>query len=102
MPYWAEGDAEGAERALASFPLMAEEIADRLGIRQLRAITDAEGRFRYEATPPGLYGLVFRREGYVGPAKPGDRPTSPIVTATVKVLDGIPPAPVVVELIARN
>ena len=97
------GPMEGqAERALASFPLMAEEIADRLGITQIRTVTETEGRFRFDTKTPGLYALVFRRQSYVGPAKPGDRLTSVLVTATVTVVDGVPPTPVIVEMTRRD
>ena len=97
------GPMEGqAERALASFPLMAEEIAERLNIPQSRETTDAEGRFRFFTRTPGLYALVFRREGYVGPAKPGDPLTSVLVTARVTVVEGATPRPVIIEMIRRG
>ncbi len=96
------GPMEGqAERALTSFPLMAEEIAERLNIPQSRETTDAEGRFRFYTRTPGLYALVFRRDSYVGPAKPGDPLTSVLVTARVTVVEGATPRPVVVEMIRR-
>ena len=97
------GPMEGqAERALKSFPLMAEEIADRLGIPQIRTVTDAEGRFKFAVSTPGLYALVFRRQGYIGAAKPGDPLSSVLVTATVTVVDGTPSPPIIVEMIRRG
>jgi hypothetical protein len=80
-----------AERALASFPLMPEEIAERLGIAQVRTMSDAQGRFSVFAPMPGLYALIFRKDGYVGSAKPGEPPTSPLVTTTVIVREGETP-----------
>jgi hypothetical protein len=43
------------------------------------------------APTPGLYALVFRKDGYVGSAKPGDPPTSPLVATTVIVSEGETP-----------
>ena len=91
-----------AERALASFPLMPEEIADRLGIAQVSATTDAQGRFTVFAPTAGLYALVFRRDGYVGAAKPGDTLTSPLVTTTVTITEGAKPAEITITLVPKN
>ena len=81
-----------AERALASFPLMAADIAERLNIAELGAVTDRDGRFTFHDLTPGVYALLFRRDGYFGAASPGDQPTSPIVTSTINVTAG-PAAP---------
>lgn len=94
------GPMEGqAERALASFPLMAAEIAERLGIAQIPTSTDGNGRFTFDGRAPGLYALLFRRDGYFGPAKPGNPPTSAFVTSTVTVTAGSPPPDVVITMI---
>jgi len=91
-----------AERALASFPLMAEEIAERLGIAQVRTTTDAQGRFTVIAPSAGLYALIFRRDGYVGAAKPGDTLTSPLVTTTVTIIEGTRPAEITITMVPKN
>jgi hypothetical protein len=37
---------------------------------------------------PGLYSVLAKREGYVGPATPGTQPTSTLITTTVTVTAG--------------
>jgi hypothetical protein len=53
------------------------------------------------AATPGLYALVFRKEGYVGSAKPDDPPTSPLVT-TVLITEGETPPQLTVTMIAKR
>jgi hypothetical protein len=80
------GPMEGkAIAALKSFPLMAAEISEALSIPQVTATSDAGGRFRVAVPGPGVYSVLARRMGYLGPATPGDAPTSTMVTATVTV-----------------
>ena len=74
-----------AKAALASFPLMAVEIAETLSIPRFTTATGADGRFVVQNLAPGLYSVLAKRKGYVGPARPGDPPTSPLVTATITV-----------------
>jgi hypothetical protein len=80
------GPMEGqAKAAIASFPLMAAEISETLRIPHVTTTTGTDGRFSFEHLAPGLYSVLAKRKGYVGPARPGDPPTSVLVTATITV-----------------
>jgi hypothetical protein len=80
------GPMEGqAKAAIASFPLMAAEISETLRIPHVTTTTGTDGRFSFQHLAPGLYSVLATRKGYVGPARPGDPPTSVLVTATITV-----------------
>ena len=85
------GPMEGQARAaIASFPLMAAEISETLSIPHRDVTTGPDGRFQFRNLVPGLYSVMARRPGYVGPAVPDTPPTSVLVTATVTVAAGKP------------
>ena len=58
------GPMEGqAKAALASFPLMAVEIAETLSIPRFTTATGADGRFVVQNLAPGLYSVLGEAEG---------------------------------------
>jgi len=83
------GPMEGQARAaIASFPLMAAEISEKLSIPHQEVTTGPDGRFRFRNLVPGLYAVTATRQGYVGPPLPDTPATSPLVTTTVTVTAG--------------
>jgi len=85
------GPMEGqAKAAIASFPLMAAEISEKLSIPHQDVTTGPDGRFQFRNLVPGLYSVMARRPGYVGPPVPDTPATSVLVTATVTVAAGKP------------
>ena len=89
-----------ARAAIGSFPLMAAEISETLSIPHVTAVTGSDGRFTFQNLSPGLYSILAKRQGYIGPATPDAAPTSPIVTATVTV-GAKEPAEVLLYMVAE-